>query len=613
MFRFRPGLTAVFLCATLLSSHHHVNAQNTSAPSVPAEWLTHAERTDYRETPNYEETMVYARRLDAASPLLRMSEFGRSGEGRPLQLVVAARGETFTPQAARAARKAVVLIQACIHAGETDGKDAGLALLRDIAVLKTREPLLERVVVLFIPIYNADGHERRSPYNRINQNGPAEMGWRGNASNLNLNRDYMKADAPETRAWLRLWNEWQPDLFIDCHVTDGADFQYNITWQYEAHENVAAPVRAWAKDAFERRIFPATEASGNLLSPYMVFRDNRDPAKGIDSFIASPRFATGYTPLRNRPGLLIETHMLKEHRSRVRGTYDLLRAALEEVNRDPDALMRAVRAADEQVVAEGRAYDPQRRVALSVALTQNPTQMRLKGVNYRTELSDVSGALRVIFGTRPQEYTVPFYNEARAAVTVAPPLYYVVPPQWSRVVEVLSAHGLTMKRLREPVAVEAESYRFSDVKFASASFEGRVMATFKTEPVRERRTLQAGSIVVPLAQPAARVALGLLEPAAPDSLVAWGFFHAIFENKEYGEEYVLEKLAREMLAKDEKLRREFEERVAADPKFAASASARLNFFYERSPYWDRRMNLYPVSRLTAPLADSLLENLPAQQ
>lgn len=586
--------------ALLLLNTDSTDAQSQT-PTVPAEWRTHAEKTDYRETPNYEDTMAYARRLDAASPWIRLAEFGRSGEGRPLVVMVVSKSAQ-TPQAAKQAGKPVVLIQACIHAGETDGKDAGLALLRDIAVTKAHESLLERAVVLFVPIYNADGHERRSPYNRINQNGPAEMGWRGNATNLNLNRDYMKADAPETRAWLRLWNEWRPDLFIDCHVTDGADFQYNITYQFEQHANVAPSIRSWSKDSFDGRIVPATEAAGNLLSHYMVFRDNRDPQKGIDSFISTPRFATGYVPVvRNRPALLIETHMLKDHRSRVRGTYDLLRAALAEVNRDPASLLRAAKQADEEAASLGSTYDPARRVALSVKLTSKPTEKLLKGLEFRTEQSDVSGATRVVWGTKPLDIRAPFYVEAEPAVSVAPPLYYLVPPQWKQAADVLAAHGLKLKRLARPLTIEVESYRFREVKFAPASFEGRVLVQFKTEPVRETRTYPAGTVVVPLAQAESRAALHLLEPDAPDSLVAWGFFHPIFEQKESGEDYVLEKLAREMLSKDANLKREFEQRLASDAAFAANPSARLRFFYERSPYWDRQMNLYPVGRVTTKL------------
>ncbi|HEX8070990.1 MAG TPA: M14 family metallopeptidase [Pyrinomonadaceae bacterium] len=606
----RPGswLALPFL---LTLAMHTADAQSASA-NVPPEWRTHAEATDYRETPTYAETVAYCRRLAAAAPReLRYEEFGRSGEGRALPLLVAAARGASTPAAAHRAGKVVVLIQANIHAGETDGKDAGLALLRDMIVTRTVTGLLEHAVVLFVPIYNVDGHERRSPYNRINQNGPAEMGWRGNATNLNLNRDYMKADAPETRAWLRLWNEWQPGLFIDCHVTDGADFRYNVTYQYEAGANVPAPLARWWRDAYEARVVPAAEAPGNLLSTYLVFRDNRDPVgKGVEGFISTPRFATGYTPLRNRPGLLIETHMLKDYRSRVRGTYDLLRAMLAEVNRDPESLLRAVRAADDEIVAEGRNYDPARKVALRLAFTDKPVPRLIKGVEFRVEPSEVSGAARVIYGTKEFDYTVPFFNETRVVAAVPPPLYYVIPPQWADVIDVLAAHGLRLERLAEATTIEVESYRFKEVKWGASSFEGRVLVTQKNDLVRERRLYAAGSVVVPLAQPAARVALHLLEPDAPDSFVAWGFFNPIFEQKEFGEGYVLEKLAREMLAKDEALKREFEQRVANDPKFAASPFERLRFFYERSPYWDRQMNLYPVGRVTAPLTARLVEFAP---
>jgi hypothetical protein len=584
------------------------NAQS-QPPPVPPEWQTHAEKTDYRETPRYEETLAYCRKLVAASSTqIRLSDFGRSGEGRALPLVIAATNGTFTPEATRRAGKVVVFVQANIHAGETDGKDAGLALLRDIVVLKTHPRLLEHVTLLFVPIYNVDGHERRSPHNRINQNGPEEMGWRANATNLNLNRDYMKADAPETRAWLRLWNEWNPHLFIDCHVTDGADFRYNVTYQFEEHENIPQPLRTWMKTAFEGRIVPATEALGNLLTTYMEFRDNRDPVKaGVEGFIGTPRFATGYAPLRNRPALLIETHMLKDYRTRVRATYDLLRTALEDVNQDPAGWLRAAQETDQKVIEEGSAYDPERKVALRIAFTDKSVPRVIKGVEFRRELSDVSGAVRVVYGTKPLDYTVPFFNESYATISVPTPLYYIIPPQWTEAFEVLNAHGVRLQRLAEPLTVEVESYRFSEVKWASASFELRVPVTQKNRLVREQRTYVAGSVVVPMAQAAGRLVINLLEPDAPDSLLYWGFFNSIFEQKEYGEGYMLEKLAREMLAKDEKLREEFERRVATEPQFAASARARLNFFYERSPYYDKQMNLYPVGRITAPLKARLVD------
>lgn len=593
-----PLILVLFALTPFIVMGQTKQVPSTSTPQN-TDWQTHAERTGYRETPRYDDTIAYSRRLAAASPQVRNTGFGTSGEGRELPLIIAAAKGEFTPTAARKSGKAIVLVQACIHAGETDGKDAGLALMRDIAITKTRANLLRNAIILFIPIYNTDGHERWSAYNRINQNGPAEMGWRANATRLNLNRDYTKADAPETRAWLRLWNEWSPDLFIDLHTTDGADFQPNVTYQYEARANVHPAIAAWMRRAVEDRIRPVTESAGHILSQYLTFRDNRDPAQGIEAFIATPRFATAYVPiLRNRPALLVETHSLKENRARVLGAYEILRATLEEVNRDYAGLLQAVRTADEETRREGAAYDASRRLPVRLELTDKTEPFELKGVKFRRELSEVSGAARVIFESEPQNYTVPFFNDARAATEISMPRYYIVPPQWTEVIERLTLHGIQLTRTSAPLTIEAETYRFSDVKWAGTSFEGRVPVSYKTALLRLTRTFPRNSVIVNLDQPAARAAVHLLEPDAPDSLAAWGFFNTVFEQKEFGEDYVLEKLAREMMAGNESLRREFEERVRSDARFASSARERLRFFYDRSPYHDAELNLYPIGRLT---------------
>jgi murein tripeptide amidase MpaA len=572
----------------------------SSRPPIPAAWQTRAEQTDYRETARYSDTIAYAQRLASASPLLQFESFGKSGEGRELPLLIAAEDETFAPEVARAANKAVLLIQACIHAGEPDGKDAGLALLRDIAITKVLPDLLKNVVVLFIPIYNTDGHERSSPYNRINQNGPEEMGWRTTTSYQNLNRDYMKADTPETRAWLALWNRWHPDLFIDCHVTDGADYQYNITYQFEHHDGIAPSVLTWEREVMNGKVFPAMEAEGNVVSWYLEFADNRDFKKGIRDFNGSPRFSTGYVPLRNRPGILIETHMIKDYKSRVLGTYDLLRFALAEVSKDPQKLLEAGRIADEETITRSSSWDPARSCPIDFELTDEATPYNLKALSARTEMSEVSGDTRVVFGSEPVAITVPMYNTFRVRTAIVPPLAYIIPPQWREAIAVVKAHGLTVREVSKAASLEVESYRFHDVTWPSGPFEGRFMPRFKTEGTRESRTFPAGSVVVPLAQKLAKVAINLLEPQAPDSLLTWGFFNAIFEQKEYGEHYVLETLAREMMEKDPKLRAEFQQQLSSDAVFASSPAARLEFFYKRSPYWDQQMNLYPVGRITSP-------------
>jgi hypothetical protein len=567
---------------------------------------THAEKTNYRQTPNYAETIAFAKQLGEASSSIQYRGFGHSGQGRELPLLVASETQTFTPEAARAQGKAVVLIQACIHSGEPDGKDAGFALLRDIVITKSAAGILENVVLLFIPIYNADGHERSTPYNRINQNGPESMGWRTTATYQNLNRDYMKADTPETRAWLRLWNEWQPDLFIDCHVTDGADYRCNITYHHEHHAGIDDAVLDWERDVFDDKVKQATGAAGNVISWYLEFIDNRDLTLGTRDFNGSPRFSTGYVPLRNRAGILIETHMIKDYRSRVIGTYDFLRSALMEVNKDPERLIAIGREADQRTIAAGRVYDPSQLYPLDFELTDDVTPFDLKAFQYTTEESEVSGDLRVVYGREPLNLTIPMYDTFRVTAAVAPPLSYIVPVQWTNVIEVLHAHGIHFTSLAETTPIEVESYLFTNVTWPSEPFEGRHLPRFGVERTTETREFPAGSIVVPVAQPLGKVVLNLLEPQAPDSFARWGFFNAIFEEKEYAEHYVLETLAREMMAADPDLKREFERLVETDPEFAASPSARLRFFYKRSPYWDPQMNLYPVGRIVRDLDLPLL-------
>ena len=571
------------------------NAQSESK-NVPKEWQTLAEQTGYHKTWNYDETIAYSQKLDRASDKIVYRSFGKSGQGRDLPLLIASDDGTFTPEAARKKGKAIIFIQAGIHAGEIDGKDAGLALLRDAVITKTRPELLKDVVILYVPIYSVDGHENSNPYMRINQNGPDEMGFRANATNLNLNRDYMKADAPETRAWLALWNEWKPDFFIDCHVTDGADFQYNVTYEYAHFQEVSPLLKSWMDEHFDGKVVPKVESEGNLLTHYVEFA-GREVTGGIATFIATPRFATGYTPLRNRIGLLIETHSWKPYRSRVRGTYDVLRYTIEEIAATRASLFDVNKKADAETVERGRSYDPSRRFPLVLDVTDKSTPIAFKGLEYKIEDSAISGGKMIVYGTKPLNITIPRFDEGRVVTSVAPPLYYIVPPEWKDVINVLKMHGIKFETIKKPLTIEVESYRLTQPKWATASFENRVTLTCKQTPVKETRTYPTGSVIVPMAQESANVAIHLLEPNGPDSFAYWGFFDSIFEQKEYGEGYIVEKVAREMLAKDPSLQKEFDEKLK-DPAFAKNPRARLQFFYERSPYYlNQKVGVYPVGRI----------------
>lgn len=562
---------------------------------VPKGWETFAEQTNYKKTWKYAETIEYSKKLDKSSDFIAYKTFGKSGEGRDLPLLIAAKDKSFTPESAHKYGKAVILIQAGIHAGEIDGKDAGLALFRDIAITKIRSDLLDKVIILFVPIYNVDGHENWSAYNRMNQNGPDEAGFRANATNLNLNRDYMKADAPETRAFLRLWDEWKPDFFIDLHVTDGADFQYNLTYEYAHFDEIHPKILDWMKNHFEKNVVNKVEKEGNLLTHYLEF-GGREVTNGIFTFIPTPRFATGYAPLRNRAGLLVETHVYKPYKSRVRGTYDLLRYTLEEIGAYKFDLLEANKIADKDTVERGKTYDPNRKFPLRLEVTDNNQPFQLKGIDYKIENSEISGGKRLVYGTKPLDITVKKHDEAKITSFVAPPLYYIVPPQYETVIQVLQFHGIKFQRLNKSLETEVESYRLTEPKWGTSSFENRVTLSFKTNPISEKRIFPAGSVVVPLSQTAANVAIHLLEPNSPDSFLFWGFFNSIFEQKEFGESYVIEKIAAEMLANDEVLRKEFAEKLK-DDKFAKNPSARLRFFYERSPYAREKLGNYPIGRI----------------
>lgn len=576
------------------------------APAAAADWTTPAEAAGFRTTPSYSDTLAYLKRLEAAAPgKIRLQTFGISPQGRPMVAVIANANGVFTPEGARTAKLPVVLVQAGIHPGEIEGKDAGLMLLRDFAVTGKSPHLLDHAVLVFIPVFSVDGHENSSPYNRINQNGPDSMGFRGQSQYLNLNRDYIKADAPEMRAWLSLWRHWHPDFLTDIHTTDGADYQYDLTWYLEDPGKLAATASDWQRKAMAA-VIPAYEKRGHLASIYLEFKDGKDPRQGIVNFGSGPRFSTGYAALQNRPALLIETHMLKPYAVRVRAAYDLVALVLEHVGRDPAALLAATAKADADTVA--RAQDASARVALTFKPDPASTPYVLKGYAFSQSHSDVSGSNWIQYDPgKPVATEIPNWNRLLPDVSIVPPAAYVIPAQWTDVIARLRDHGIVYKRLDCAVAVDAEGYQLGDPKWAAQPFEGHLMLRAVTvNPVPRHEILPAGSVIVPLDQPAANVAVELLEPDAPDSLLRWGMLDAIFEIKEYGEPRVLEKLARDMLAKDPALKAEFERKLKDDAVFAANSQARLNFFFQRSPWYSvQRAGAYPVLRLDAKMRDAL--------
>jgi hypothetical protein len=567
-------------------------------------WITPAEASGFRTTPSYGDTVDWLRRLAAAAPdRLRVETFGTSPEGRPMIVVIAARDGDLTPARARAAAKPIVLLQAGIHPGEIEGKDAGLMLLRDFAVTGRLPHLLDHAVLVFIPVYSVDGHENTGPYFRINQNGPQTMGFRGQSQYLNLNRDYVKADAPETRAWLGLWNTWRPDLLVDIHTTDGADYPYDLTWYAEDPHKLPPSIAAWQKAAYAGDVMPRYERMGHLASPYLEFRDGRDITKGIENFGSGPRFSTGYAAIRNRAGLLIETHMLKPYAVRVHGTYDVVRSVMAHVNADPAALLRASREADAWAAS---------RVGNDVPVTfrQDPTPVTvtLKGYAFTQTPSEISGDLWVRYDpTVTKDYRIPSWANLLPDASAPVPAAWAIPPQWTVVIDRLDAHGIRYTRTAAAARVTVARDVLTHPQWAEKPFEGHhMLKDVDIATAREEVTLPAGTVIVRGDTAEAILALNLLDAHAPDSLLRWGYLDAIFEPKEYGEPRVVEALARKMLAADPSLKAAFEAKLKSDATFAASPRARLAFFFERSPWYTaQKVGDDPVLRLDARALDSL--------
>jgi hypothetical protein len=575
------------------------------------EWQTPAEVGGYLTTPDYAETVAYLERIAAAYPArVRIENFGETGEGRELKIVIVSKDGIFDPSAVHASGRAVLLVQNSIHAGEMDGKDACLVLLRDLLTDPRLGHLLDHVVLVFIPVYNLDGHERRSPYGRINQKGPQEFGWRANATNLNLNRDYLKADAPETRAFLRMFRRWLPDFFVDNHVTDGADFQYDVTFLLDDSPAVAPATARWIRERVTPELVRRVDASGHLAFPGPVFlRDDTDPTKGLAFYGNPPRYSTGYMILENRPGLLVELHMLKDYRTRVTGNLELLRALLEVLHRDAAQLITLNREADEAAACLGAVGVPRDPFPLRLGTSGSTVPVEFKGRQFVREPSDVSGAIRIRYGPEPWNATLPV-ETGDVVASVTPPAGYIVPPQWHRVLDVLDVHGVRYRRTTAAWTGTVERYRCSDMEWPARPFEGhhpildgggietRLGRFGSIAMTREPSTFPARSAVVALDQRLSPVAIHWLEPAAPDSALRWGFFDPIFEQKESGEAYVVEELAQQRMAAEPSLRREFAERLSTDPAFASNADARLDFFYQRSPWGlANRVGEYPVGRL----------------
>jgi hypothetical protein len=586
--------TAALVAALIYSGPTNVMAQNVLdlPPTLPwsgrserllvkptDNWITPAEAAGFQTTPRYAEVRAWLERLAAASPLLTLHSFGRTGEGRDMLYVRASRGGPAKP---------VVLVQAGIHSGEIDGKDAGLMLLRDIA-LRGKDHLLDRVDLVFVPIYNIDGHEQLSAWNFIQLRGPAEKGREANARNINLNRDYAKADAPETRAMIGLLRQLDPLLYVDCHVSEGFDMQYDVTFTYAGWGKYARhrATADWLQGRFGPAVTQALTQAGHLPTIYPSPINTREPTKGIRYSPEGPRYSTGYGDFISVPTVLVENHMLKPYRQRVLGTYVLLEAALK------------IAAADADRIAAAKALDrASRPTELLTRWAPAPQPIgwveHFKGIAFDTYLSPASGRLEQRWLGRPITFRMPIIGQ-QPTESVRLPKAWWVPAAQAEVLDRLRLHGIAFETIETPRTLRLDQVRLVNPQLLQPS-EGRVPMTATFVPEPGEQVLPAGSVRVPADQPNGLLAAALLEPESQDSCLAWGFFPEVLSPAPSTDAFVLAALGERLLATNSALKAAFEAKLRAEPAFAAEPTARLAWLYERAGpghpyYWQ-----HPIAR-----------------
>jgi hypothetical protein len=540
-------------------------------------WITPTEKGNFENTPSHEETIAWLEKLCAASDMLDIITIGQTANGRKIVMII---GST-DPSSVKSSSKPNVLVQAGIHAGEIDGKDAGMMLLRDIAFGKKRD-LLKNANFLFVPILNADGHERKSPFNRVNQRGPSNMGWRTNARNLNLNRDYMKLDTEEIRAIVSVMNAYHPAFYVDLHVTDGADYQYDITFGYAGY---SPEIFTFLKNVVQPSLDKHLRDNGHIPGPLMFATNDRDFTQGNTDFSFAPRFSNNYGDLRRIPSILVENHSLKPFKQRVLGTYIFLEGLLETVGKGHIALTNAIRSDEAK---------RDTHVVLTWTLTDKPDSMMLQGVESKIEKSQITAGDYVRWTGKPVSKKIVHFKSTKPSEQVSRPKAYWIPATYIDVINRLVMHGIEIEKVSEAKSIQVELYRINNYKFTHEPFEGHFGVSGKAEAEKHTETFYPGSVRVSTDQPLGDLVVHLLEPLSPDSFFSWGFFPEIFNQTEYIEEYAIEPLARLMLSKDESLRKEFELKKQQDPNFIKDQRAVYTWFYSRSPFVDSRYLLYPV-------------------
>ncbi len=552
------------------------------------DFTTVFEQSQGQSTATYPEVIAYYENLASEYPSVKLMEMGQTDSGHPLHLALFSRSENFDLELLRESHTTVMILNG-IHPGESDGIDATMMLFRDLAQDSIHLP--RQTLIATIPVYNVGGALNRNSTTRTNQNGPEEYGFRGNARNYDLNRDFIKADTRNAKSFYEIFHYVRPDVFIDNHVSNGADYQYALTHLFTQHNKLGGKLGEY----LHTEMMPALEDALNKkdwdITPYVnVFNDV--PDKGFVQFMDYPRYSTGYAALWNTLSLMVETHMLKPYQDRVWGTYELMRSMIDITDEDSQ-LIKELR--------EEAFQSQQRNERFSFdfkADSSQSTTLQFKGYEGQLVESAVTGMPRLKYDRNaPFTREVIYYNHFKPTREVSIPKAYVIPRGWWNVIERLKLNGVEMDQIEKDTLMSAQVYRIEDYKTRPAPYEGHYLHyDTQVSSSQEQVLVRQGDYLIPTDQPARRYLLAALEPEATDSFFNWNFFDSVLQQKEHFSAYVFEDIAQQMLHEQPELKKEFQAKKA-DPAFAKSAYAQLNWIYQQSPHYEASHLRYPVFRL----------------
>jgi hypothetical protein len=553
------------------------------------DFTTTFEKSGGTQTATYVETIQYFSDLAETYPMISIQEIGTTDSGKTLHIVTLNPDKDFDFKSIRETKR-ILLINNGIHPGESDGIDATMMLYRDIAEGKIEAP--KNTVLVTIPIYNVGGSLNRNSTTRTNQNGPESYGFRGNARNYDLNRDFIKSDTKNAQTFAQIFHLVQPDVFIDNHVSNGADYQYRLTHLFTQHNKLGNPLGEFIHNKMMPELEQKLATNQWDITPYVnVF--NRVPEAGFSQFMDYPRYSTGYTTLWNTLGMMVETHMLKPYKQRVEGTYELMKSMIEIIETKAEEI-KSLRDKQFEVFANATTYP----LEWEIDTTKNST-LQFKGFEGSMIPSEITGAQRLKYDrSKPFTKAVNYQNYFKPKIEVEIPKAYVVPQGWWNVIDLLKLNNIDMKLLEKDSVITVQSYKIENYDTRRQPYEGHYQH-YNTKLTQDIKNIQfsKGDFIVLTNQNGLRYVLETLEPQAPDSFFNWNFFDTILQQKEGFSPYVWEDMAKELLNNNEQLRTEFEAKKSTDLAFAKNWYAQLDWIHMQSDYYEKAHMQYPVYRI----------------